>query len=50
MDLYWFVMHMYKMDLEKSMKNKNNIENPNQVEINRLTYKKMLRYFDQKNE
>jgi hypothetical protein len=45
-DLGWFFRHLYKMDLEKSRSAKEGVT----VDINRRTYKKMLRYFEQKNE
>ena len=43
-DLFWFLAHLYKTDLEKSQRKQVS------VDINRRTYKKMLRYFEQKNE
>ncbi len=45
-DLYWFLKHLYKMDLEKSLQKSSQIS----ADINRRTYKKMIRYFEQKNE
>ena len=47
-DLYWFLVHLYKMDLEKSQRQASGTKAT--VDINRRTYKKMLKYFEQKNE
>jgi hypothetical protein len=50
MDCIWFFMHLYKMDLERAAyKSTSGLESPT-VDINRRTYKKMLKYFEQKNE
>jgi hypothetical protein len=47
-DLFWFFGHLYKTDLERSAL-KASGQTPS-VDINRRTYKKMLKYFEQKNE
>ena len=45
-DIYWFILHMYKMDLDKvAEKKKDNSSNSVSV-INRDTFKKILRYFE----
>lgn len=46
-DLFWFLIHLYKMDLEVSSKK---MQDSDTIDINRRTYKKMLKYFAQKNE
>lgn len=48
-DLYWFIAHLYKMDLEKA-NTKGDPTAAKESEINRRTYKKMLEYFSLKNE
>jgi predicted metal-dependent hydrolase len=52
-DLYWFLRHLYKMDLEMSSHKKKASqqevgESASGVSsgIHRRTYKKMLRYFE----
>lgn len=55
-DLWWFVRHLYKMDLEKSntgrskMDSAGDASSSSRVEINRRTYRKMVEYFSQRNE
>jgi uncharacterized membrane protein len=49
-DLWWFILHLYKMDLEKTNNYKNSEATSSTIEINRRTYKKMLEYFSLKNE
>lgn len=50
-DLYWFVKHLYKMDLDKSVIKKTKAEEVAELpEIHRLTYKKMLKYFGEQND
>jgi len=41
-DLFWFLIHLYKMDLEVSSKK---MQDSDHIDINRRTYKKMLKYF-----
>ena len=45
-DIFWFLKHLYKTDLDKS----HLTSQDESVMIHRLTYKKMLKYFEQKNE
>jgi hypothetical protein len=40
-DLFWFVKHLYKMDLDKS-----HLQVQETTEIHRRTYKKMIKYFE----
>jgi hypothetical protein len=53
-DLWWFVRHLYKMDLEKSNTGRSKMDSgdasSSRVEINRRTYRKMVEYFSQRNE
>jgi len=45
-DSFWFVRHLYKMDLDKSITKKTKAEETSDLpEIHRRTYKKMLKYF-----
>ncbi|CDW87773.1 transient receptor potential cation subfamily member 4 [Stylonychia lemnae] len=44
-DIYWFTLHLYKMDLDKS-----HLQVQQTTNLNRRTYKKMIKYFEQKNE
>ena len=44
-DVYWFLRHLYKWDLDKS-----HLQVQATVDIHRRTYKKMLKYFELKNE
>jgi hypothetical protein len=43
-DLFWFLIHLYKMDLEKTRHSKEDTETGGQ-EIKRRTYKRMIEYF-----
>ena len=50
-DVYWFVKHLYKMDLDKSITKKTKAEEISDLpEIHRRTYKKMLKYFKEQND
>ena len=50
-DMFWFVMHLYKMDLDKSITKKTKAEEVAELpEIHRRTYKSMLKYFAEQNE
>lgn len=50
-DIYWFVKHLYKMDLDKSTSKKTKAEELTDLpEIHRRTYKKMLKYFAEQND
>ena len=50
-DTYWFVLHIYKMDLDKSTTKKEKSEELTELpEIHRRSYKKMLRYFAEQND
>ena len=51
-DFGWFLVHIYRPTLDKSNHSKAfaGVERRNEVEINRRTYKKMLKYFETKNE
>ena len=45
-DVYWFVKHLYKMDLDKTVTKKSKAEEMMELpQINRRSYKKMLTYF-----
>jgi len=45
-DMFWFIKHLYKMDLDKSITKKTKVEEISELpEIHRRTYKKMLKYF-----
>lgn len=44
-DIFWFMVHMYKMDLDKS-----HLQVQVTVDLHRRTYKRMIRYFEMKNE
>jgi len=47
-DLCWFVVHLYKMDLEKTKHRET--QDGSGYEIKRRTYKRMIEYFALKNE
>ena len=50
-DMFWFVLHLYKMDLDKSITKKTKAEEVNELpEIHRRTYKAMLKYFAKQND
>ncbi len=50
-DMFWFIKHLYKMDLDKSITKKTKAEEISDLpEIHRRTYKKMLKYFSQQND
>lgn len=51
-DCGWYLVHIYKSDLDRSNSSKAFIGNDqlNHVEVHRRTYKKMLRYFESKND
>lgn len=51
-DSGWYLVHIYKSDLDRSNSSKAFIGNDqlNHVEVHRRTYKKMLRYFETKND
>lgn len=50
-DIYWFVRHLYKMDLDKSISKKTKAEEITDLpEIHRRTYKKMIKYFAEQND
>ena len=49
-DLWWFLKHLYKMDLEKSNPKQSAEGRQANIEINRRTYRKMVEYFSLKNE
>ena len=50
-DIYWFVMHLYKMDLDKTITKKSKAEEIMELpQINRRSYKKMLKYFGEQND
>jgi len=51
-DSVWYLIHIYKPNLDRSNSSKAFIGNDdvNNVEIHRRTYKKMLKYFQTKNE
>ncbi len=42
---FWYLAHVYKMDLDKSSSSKAFSVDKELVEVHRRTYKKMLRYF-----
>jgi hypothetical protein len=44
-DTFWYLAHVYKMDLDKSSSSKAFSVDKELVEVHRRTYKKMLRYF-----
>ena len=45
-DTYWFVLHLYKMDLDKSITKKTKAEEVSELpEIHRRSYKLMIKYF-----
>ena len=50
-DTYWFILHLYKMDLDKSITKKSKAEEVSELpEIHRRNYKKMIRYFGEQND
>ena len=50
-DMIWFVLHLYKMDLDKSITKKTKAEEVAELpEIHRRTYKAMLKYFGKQND
>ena len=50
-DVYWFVRHLYKMDLDKTITKKSKAEEMMELpQINRRSYKKMLTYFSEQND
>ena len=50
-DMYWFVKHLYKMDLDKSITKKSKAEELTELpELHRRTYKRMLKYFGEQND
>jgi len=51
-DTFWYLIHVYKMDLDRSHSSKAFIASDelNNVEIHRRTYKKMIKYFEAKND
>jgi hypothetical protein len=51
-DFGWFLVHIYRPTLDRSNHSKafSGVERRNEVEINRRTYKKMLKYFETKND
>eukprot|EP00354_Favella_ehrenbergii_P000440 CAMPEP_0170471676 /NCGR_PEP_ID=MMETSP0123-20130129/13840_1 /TAXON_ID=182087 /ORGANISM="Favella ehrenbergii, Strain Fehren 1" /LENGTH=98 /DNA_ID=CAMNT_0010739451 /DNA_START=2891 /DNA_END=3187 /DNA_ORIENTATION=- len=49
--MYWFVKHLYKVDLDKSVTKKTKAEEVTELpEIHRRTYKRMLKYFGEQND
>ena len=50
-DLYWFIRHLYKTDLDRTVTKKAKSEVSSELpEIHRRTYKKMLVYFSFQND
>ena len=50
-DTYWFIMHLYKMDLDKSITKKTKSEEVSELpEIHRRSYKLMMKYFGDQND
>jgi len=51
-DIFWFIVHMYKMDLEKSSSKifRYGKQDEDSLTLNRRTYKKMLSYFEAQND
>ena len=50
-DTYWFLVHLYKMDLDKSVTKKSKEEKLTELpEIHRRSYKRMLKYFGEQND
>ena len=50
-DMFWFVMHLYKVDLDKSVTKKTKAEEVSELpEIHRRTYKRMLKFFGEQND
>ena len=48
-DVYWFIRHMYKMDLDKVVKKKKDNSDSCISVIDRKTFKKILKYFESEN-
>jgi hypothetical protein len=48
-DVYWFIRHMYKMDLDKVAQKKKDDDGGSVKAIDRKTFKKMLVYFENQN-
>jgi len=50
-DTYWFIRHLYKMDLDKSVTKKTKAEEVAELpEIHRRNYKLMIKYFGEQND
>lgn len=50
-DIAWFLIHVYKKDLDKTVTKRAKSEVETELpEIHRRTYKKMLRYFETQND
>ena len=50
-DIYWFVLHLYKTDLDKSITKKSKAEEVAELpEIHRRSYKLMIKYFGEQND
>ena len=50
-DIVWFLIHVYKKDLDKTITKRSKSEVEEELpEIHRRTYKKMLRYFETQND
>ena len=50
-DIYWFVLHLYKVDLDKSITKKSKAEEVAELpEIHRRSYKLMIKYFGEQND
>ena len=50
-DSFWFFVHMYKSDLDKTITKRTKSEETSDLpEIHRRTYKKMLSYFELQND
>ena len=50
-DTYWFIRHLYKMDLDKSITKKTKSEEVSELpEIHRRSYKLMMKYFGDQND
>lgn len=49
-DVYWFIKHMYKMDLDKVAKKKKDHSDNAVSVIDRKTLQKVLKYFENQNQ